>query len=324
MLKAANNILDLVGNTPLVKLNRLVHKKSANVLVKMEGMNPGGSIKDRIALAMIRKAEAEKKLKPGDTIIEPTSGNTGIALALIAAAKSYKLILSMPENVNPEQRYLLTCYGATLHLTPAIEGMAGALEAARKLKEENPHYFMPGQFENPANPEIHRRTTAQEIIKDTGGKIDAFVAAVGTGGTITGVGEVLKDKIPSIRIIAVEPARSPVLSGGTPSSHGIPGIGPNFIPPLLNMKIIDEIISVSDEDALDTMFKLARLEGILAGISSGANVFASLKVAERFGKGKVVVTILPDRGERSLGWIVGEQTPARAADLKVERKTGII
>lgn len=328
MIKVARNILDLIGNTPLVKLHSFARKSSANVLAKMEGMNPGGSIKDRIALAMVLEAEAEGKLKPGDTIIEPTSGNTGIALALIAAAKSYKLILCMPENVNPEQRYLLTCYGATLHLTPVIEGMAGSLEAARKLKKENPHYFMPGQFDNPANPEIHRRTTAQEIIKDTGGKIDAFVAAVGTGGTLTGVGEALKDKIPSVRIIAVEPARSPVLSGGNPSSHGIPGIGPNFIPPLLNTKIIDEIIAVSDEDALDTMFKLAREEGILAGISSGANIFASLRVAALLGKGKVVVTVLPDRGERSLGRFIVEKAPpkaaARAADLKVGRKTGII
>lgn len=324
MPKAAANILDLIGNTPLVKLNRLTPKNRASVLVKMEGMNPGGSIKDRIALAIVRDAETEGNLKPGDTIIEPTSGNTGIALALIAAIKSYKLVLCMPENVNPDQRNLLTCYGATLHLTPAIEGMAGALEAARKLKEENPDYFMPGQFENPANPEIHRRTTAREIVRDTGGKVDAFVAAVGTGGTITGVGETLKDKIPSIKIIAVEPSRSPVLSGGNPSSHGIPGIGPNFIPPLLNTKIIDDIIAVSDEDALNTMFRLAREEGILAGISSGANVFASLKVAAMLGKGRVVVTILPDRGERSLGWAISEQTTARAADLKIGRRTGII
>ncbi len=324
MLKAASSILNLIGNTPLVRLSRLTHKGHANLLVKMEGMNPGGSIKDRVALAMVKKAEEEGRLKPGDTIIEPTSGNTGIALALIATAKSCKLILCMPENVNPEQRNLLSSYGAVLHLTPVIEGMAGALEAARKLKEENPDYFMPGQFDNPANPEIHRLTTAREIIRDTGGKIDAFVAAVGTGGTITGVGEALKERIPSVKIIAVEPARSPVLSGGNPSSHGIPGIGPNFIPPLLNRKIIDEIIPVSDEDALDTMFKLAREEGILAGISSGANVFASLQVAERLGKGKIVVTVLPDRGERSLGWAAGEQAPARAADLKVGRKKGII
>lgn len=324
MSKVSSSILDLIGNTPLIRLNRLAHRNQANVLVKVEGLNPGGSIKDRIALAIIRDAESAGKLKPGSTIIEPTSGNTGIALALIASVKSYKLVLCMPENVNPEQRNLLTCYGATLHLTPVIEGMAGALEAARKLKEENPEYFMPGQFENPSNPEIHRLTTAREIIRDTLGKVDAFVAAVGTGGTLTGVGETLKDRVSSIKIIAVEPSRSPVLSGGNPSSHGIPGIGPNFIPPLLNIKIIDDIIAVSDEDALNTMFRLAREEGILAGVSSGANVFAALQVAEQLGKGKVVVTILPDRGERSLGWAISEQTTSRAADLKVGRRTGNI
>lgn len=316
--------MSLIGNTPLLRLNRIAPKSSAAILVKMESMNPGGSVKDRIALAMVQDAEASGKLKPGDTIVEPTSGNTGIALALVAAAKSYKLILTMPENVNPEQRYLLTCYGASLHLTPSIEGMAGALEAARKLVKENPRYFLPGQFDNPANPEVHRRTTAREILRDTGGKIDAFVAAVGTGGTLTGVGEVLKENIPSVKIVAVEPSRSPVLRGGSPSSHGIPGIGPNFIPPLLNTGIIDDIIDVSDEDATNTLFGLAREEGILAGISSGANVYASLKLAERLGKRKVVVTILPDRGERSLGWVIGEQGAARPSDLKVERRTGII
>lgn len=307
MTKISADILNFIGNTPLVRLNRMVPKSSAIILVKLEGMNPSGSIKDRIALAMTQDAETRGILKAGDTIIEPTSGNTGLSLAMLGAAKSYKVILVMPENVSPEQRYMLGCYGANLHLTPAIEGMAGAVEAARELKEENPRYFMPGQFENPANPEIHRRTTAQEILKDTKGRIDAFVAAVGTGGMITGVGEILKTKIPSIRVLAVEPARSPVLSGGNPASHGIPGIGPNFIPPLLNRRIVDEIIAVQDEEAVNTMLKLAREEGIFAGISSGASVLAALKVAEQLGKGKVVVTILPDRGERHLTWLIAEQ-----------------
>lgn len=299
MPQIASDITRLVGRTPMVRINRLTEPDWAEVVAKLEFFNPAGSVKDRIAVSMIEDAEARGLIKPGDTIIEPTSGNTGIGLAMVAAAKGYRLILAMPENMSKERKALLALFGAELILTPASEGMAGAVRKAEELARLH-GYFMPQQFTNPANPEIHRRTTAREILEDTGGRLDAFVAGVGTGGTITGVGEVLKEKIPGVRVIAVEPARSPVLSGGEPGLHGIPGIGAGFIPDVLNREIIDEIVAVKDEDARETMLRLAREEGILAGISSGAAMWAALRVAKRLGPGKRVVVILPDTGERYL------------------------
>ncbi len=297
----AKNVLGLIGDTPLVQLNKLTGSDDAKVLVKVEYFNPGGSVKDRICLAMIEEAEKKGWLKPGGTIIEPTSGNTGIGLALVAAVKGYKLILAMPETMSIERRKLLTAYGAEFLLTPGAEGMGGAVRKAKEIAEAHSDYYMPMQFNNQANPEIHRLTTAQEIIAQTKGNIDAFVAAVGTGGTLTGVGEALKKDIArKIRVIAVEPANSPVLSGGQPGPHKIQGIGAGFVPGVLNRKIIDEIIKVQDEDAFATASRLAREEGLLAGISSGANVFAALQVAEQLGKDKTVVTILCDTGERYL------------------------
>ncbi|MFQ5880802.1 MAG: cysteine synthase A, partial [Dehalococcoidia bacterium] len=263
-------------------------------------LNPGGSVKDRIALSMIEDAEGRGLLKRGDTIVEPTSGNTGIGLALVAAVKGYRLILTMPEDMSVERRRLLARYGVEFVLTPAIEGMTGAVYAAQELVEQH-GYFMPQQFENPANPEVHRRTTAREILEATeGGRLDAFVCGVGTGGTITGVGEVLKERDPSILAVAVEPARAPVLQGGRAGVHGIQGIGASFVPGILNRAVIDEIIAVGDEDAYRMTKRLMREEGLLVGISAGANVFAALKVAKRLGAGRRVVTILPDTGERYL------------------------
>ncbi len=296
----ADSVLDLVGNTPLVRLRRLAADGWAEVLAKLESRNPAGSIKDRIALSMIEDAEGRGRIRPGDTIVEPTSGNTGIGLAMVAAVKGYHLIVTMPEHMSLARRELLARYGAEVILTPAIEGMTGAVFAAEELVRNNPHYFMPQQFENPANPEIHRCTTAQEILAATEGRLDAFVAGVGTGGTITGVGEVLKKALPAVRIVAVEPARSPVLQGGRPGAHRIQGIGASFVPAVLNREIIDEIIAVGDEDAFATAKRLACEEGLMVGISAGANVFAALKVAKRLGAGKRVVTILPDTGERYL------------------------
>ncbi|TAK08524.1 cysteine synthase A [bacterium] len=291
--------MDLIGSTPVVRLRNLPDKDGAEVWGKLESFNPGGSVKDRICLSMIEAAEREQKLKPGATIVEPTSGNTGIGLALVAAVKGYRLILTMPDTMSEERRSLLTAYGARLILTPDTKGMGGAIRKAEELLLEHPDYFMPQQFNNPANPEIHRRTTAAELLKQFK-RIDAFVAGVGTGGTITGVGEVLKDKMTGIRIYAVEPAASPVISGGEPGYHKIQGIGAGFIPAVLNRQIYDEVITVTDEDAALHTRRLALEEGILVGISSGAACCAALKVARELGKGHVVVTIFADKGEHYL------------------------
>lgn len=304
-MKYFSDVEQLIGHTPMVKLNRLVDDDCAEVLVKVERFNPGGSIKDRIAYSMIVDAERRGVLKPGGTIVEPTSGNTGVGLAMLAAAKGYKLILVMPETMSVERRNLLAAYGAQLVLTPGSEGMSGAIRMSDKILEEHPDYFRPQQFENPANPEIHRRTTAVEILEQTDGRIDAFVAGVGTGGTLTGVGEVLKDKIAGVKIIAVEPYGSAVLSGGSPGPHKLQGIGAGFVPKVLNTDIIDEVISVKDEDALEYTRLLAEREGLLVGISSGAAVFAGLQIARRLGRDKRVVTVLPDTGERYLS-VLGE------------------
>ena len=298
--KIAASVLELVGNTPLVRLNKLPKPGGAAVLAKLESLNPGGSVKDRIAVSMIEDAERRGLLKPGSTIVEPTSGNTGIGLAMVAAVRGYRLILTMPDDMSVERQRLLARLGAELHLTPAIEGMTGAVYAANELLRQHPEYFMPQQFENRANPEIHRRTTAIEILDATEGRVHAFVAGVGTGGTITGVGEILKEKVPGIRIVAVEPARSPVLSGGKGRPHAIQGIGASFVPGVLNMKVIDEIVQVRDEDAMATAARLTREEGLLVGISAGAAVFAACQVAARLLPDQVVVTVLPDTGERYL------------------------
>ncbi|MDN5347864.1 MAG: cysteine synthase [Clostridia bacterium] len=298
-MRVAADISQLIGQTPMVRLRRL-SAGGAEVYVKLEFFNPGGSVKDRIAWSMIRAAEEEGRLKPGSVIVEPTSGNTGIGLAMLAAARGYRLILTMPETMSIERRKLLAAYGAEIVLTPGALGMRGAVDKARELLADHPDYFMPQQFENPANPQVHRETTAREIWEQMQGRIDAFVAGVGTGGTITGVGEVLKERLPRVEIIAVEPAASPVLSGGRPGPHKIQGIGPGFVPKVLNRDIIDKIITVSDEEAVEAARRLAREEGILAGISSGAAVFAALQVAGRLGPGKRVVTVAPDTGERYL------------------------
>jgi cysteine synthase A len=298
--RVAESVLDLIGNTPLVRLGRLSPAGGATILAKVESRNPGGSVKDRIARSMIEDAEHRGVLRPGSTLVEPTSGNTGIGLAIVAAVKGYRLILTMPDDMSLERRRLLARLGAELMLTPAIEGMTGAVYAAQELCRAHPGYVMLQQFENPANPEAHRRTTALEILEATGGKLDGFVAGVGTGGTITGVGEVLRQRLPRVRIVAVEPARSPVLSGGKARVHGIQGIGASFVPGILNRAVIDEIVQVKDEDAMATALRLAREEGLLVGISAGANVWAALGVAERLGAGRTIVTVLCDTGERYL------------------------
>jgi cysteine synthase A len=297
-LPAHKEITELIGKTPLVRLNRLSKPGVASIYVKVESFNPGGSVKDRACLHMINEAERQGKLKPGGTIVESTSGNTGIGLALVAAVRGYKLILVMPESMSMERASLLSSYGAQLVLTAAWEGMKGSIKEAESIVAQNPSYFMPDQFSNPANPAIHRTTTGPEILEALDGKVDAFVAAVGTGGTITGCGETIKARNPKAQVVAVEPAGSPVLSGGEPGPHKIQGIGAGFIPRVLNRKILDQVITVTDDEAYQTTKLLAKREGLLVGISSGANVFAAQKVAEELGPGQNVVTVLCDTGER--------------------------
>lgn len=301
-MNIAKSITDLIGNTPLLELQNLSRGLPARVAVKLEFFNPGSSVKDRIALAMVEAAEREGKIKPGTTIVEATSGNTGIGLAMVCAAKGYKLVITMPESMSKERKMLLRAYGAELVLTPAAEGMNGAIAKAEEFVKNHPEtYFMPRQFDNPANPEIHRQTTAEEIWRDTDGTVDIFVAGVGTGGTLSGVGEVLKSRKPAVQIYAVEPAGSPVLSGGQKGAHLIQGLGAGFVPKTLNTDIYDGVIIVSNEDAMATARALADKEGILSGISSGAAVWSALQLAAKpENAGKLIVTVLPSYGERYL------------------------
>ncbi|MBS0347109.1 MAG: cysteine synthase A [Proteobacteria bacterium] len=304
-MRIANNVAELVGHTPLVKLNRLAPANGATLALKLEFFNPAHSVKDRIAAAMLDAAEAAGKIKPDTIILEPTSGNTGIGLAMVCAARGYKCAFVMPETMSRERKLLLKAYGAELILTPGPEGMPGALKKAAELADADSRYFIPQQFENPANPAIHRKTTAEEIWADTDGQVDIFVSGIGTGGTITGVGEVLKERKPGVKVIAVEPAASPVLSGGQRGPHPIQGIGAGFVPAILNTAIYDEIVQVPNDAALDTARKLATEEGLLVGISSGAAVWAALQVAERpENAGKLVVVIIPSFGERYLSTVL--------------------
>lgn len=298
--KPVDYVTQIIGNTPVVKLRNVVDDDAADIYVKLEYQNPGGSVKDRIALAMIEKAEREGKIKPGDTIVEPTSGNTGIGLAFVCAAKGYKAVFTMPETMSQERRNLLKAYGAELVLTPGSEAMKGAIKKAKELKEEY-GYFEPQQFENPANPEIHELTTGPELVEQFEGRqIDAFLAGVGTGGTLSGVGKVLKKEYPNVEIVAIEPEASPVLSGGEPGPHKLQGLGAGFVPDTLNTEVYDSIIKVGNDTAMDMARRVAREEGILAGISSGAAIYAAIQKAKKLGKGKTVVTVLPSNGERYL------------------------
>ncbi len=299
-MKRAHNVLELIGATPMVRLSRVVGEDAAEVWGKLEATNPGGSVKDRIALAMIEAAEEQGLLAKGGTIIEPTSGNTGIGLAMVAAYKGYKLIVTMFDTASRERRLQMQAYGAEVVLTPAAEGMRGAIDKALELKREHPDYFLPQQFMNAANPEIHRHTTGREIIEQLDGRIDAFVAGVGTGGSLTGVGEVLKEALPTVRVIAVEPAGSPILSGGRAGFSYIEGIGAGFVPPILNREVIDEVRVITDDDAYEMARRLAREEGLLVGISAGANAYIAAQVAREMGGNARVVTILCDSGLRYL------------------------
>lgn len=298
-MRVANSIVDLIGHTPIVKLNRLPGSEDAEVYLKLEFMNPGSSVKDRIALAMIESALEKGDLKEGDTLIEPTSGNTGIGLAMVAAAKGLRAVLVMPETMSLERRNLLRAYGAELVLTPGPEGMNGAIRKAEELAQEN-GYFMPQQFKNLSNPEVHRRTTGKEIVEQMGDQLDAFISGIGTGGTITGAGEVLKGAYPTMQLVAVEPADSNILSGGKPGPHKIQGIGAGFVPDILNTELYDEVAQVTTEEAFETARRAAREEGILGGISSGAAISVGLKKAKELGKGKKVLVIIPSNGERYL------------------------